>query len=45
MTKDIKVSRQYTIFASQDIALKQKAKELDISVSQIIRNLIREYLT
>jgi hypothetical protein len=42
--KDIKVPRQYNIFNSQDLAIKEKAKELDLSVSQIIRNLIDKYL-
>ena len=44
MSKDIKVSRQYNIFTSQDLALKEKSKDLNISVSQIIRKLINEYL-
>lgn len=42
--KDIKVPRQYTILNSQDKALKEKAGQLDISVSQLIRRIINKYL-
>lgn len=42
--KDIKVPRQFNIFSSQDKALREKAEQLDISVSQLIRRIIGEYL-